>query len=323
VGEHDAADHVADAPYTKRARTQVIVDDYTTSLELYSGRFGAEAFGVRRPAHREQHLVGIHRAAALAAGREANLQRASGFRDLSDLAAGVDLRAKAGEVLHVGVDDVRLDHGEDLREHLEHGDLAAQGREHGRELHADHAAADDGEARGHLLQLEDGVGVDGELGAFERDARNGRAGGDDDVLGLQTLTGDVDRPVAHQLPGPTDDGHAAGFEKSLNAFDELVDHRAFPLLRRGPVEGDVVGDDAEWGAALGKRVQLRRLEQGLGGNAATDQAGAAQPVLLDDGCVRPELRGAERCHVSARSATHHHDVERSRHIAPIYSPYQT
>ena len=87
-------------------------------------------------------------------------------------------------MLGVDGDQVGIHHGEDLGQHLEHGHLGAQRREHGRELHAHHASADDGEPARDLLQFKDLVGVDGELGALERDARDRRTCRDHDVLGL-------------------------------------------------------------------------------------------------------------------------------------------
>src|SRR5260370_9549002 len=84
VGEHDAADHVADRPHALSARAQVIVHDNAATLELDAGRLGAEAFGVSRAAHCEQHLVSADRT-TLRAGREADLQAAICPGDPTDL----------------------------------------------------------------------------------------------------------------------------------------------------------------------------------------------------------------------------------------------
>ena len=55
--------------------------------------------------------------------------------------------------------------------------------------------------------------------------------------------------------------------------------------------------------------RVRVLEQRLGGNAAPDQAGAAERLLLlDDGDLLAELRGANRGHVAAGTRADHHDI---------------
>ena len=167
--QHDAPDNVADRPHALRRGSQVPIDDDAAALQLHAGLLSAEALCIRRATDGQQDLVGIDRAAFAALG-EAHLQAALGLDDLGDLAVGVNRAADSGEVLRVDGDEVRVDHRQYLRQHLQHGDLAAQRGEHRGELHADDASADDREPLRHVLQLEDLVRVDGELGALERDA---------------------------------------------------------------------------------------------------------------------------------------------------------
>ena len=55
--------------------------------------------------------------------------------------------------------------------------------------------------------------------------------------------------------------------------------------------------------------RVRVLEQRLGRNAAPDQAGAAERLLLlDDGHLLAELRGADRGDVAARAGADHDDI---------------
>ena len=104
-------------------------------------------------------------------------------------------------MLGVGGDQVGVDHRENLRQHLQHRDLGAERREHRRELHPDHAAADDSKPGRNLSELEDAVGVDRQLGALQGDARDGRAGRDDDVFGGDRLAVDGDLAFARQPRG--------------------------------------------------------------------------------------------------------------------------
>ena len=55
--------------------------------------------------------------------------------------------------------------------------------------------------------------------------------------------------------------------------------------------------------------RVRVLEQRLGGNAAPDQAGAAERfLLLDDRDLQSQLRGANRGDIPAGARANHYDV---------------
>src|SRR5207245_9260597 len=134
--------------------------------------------------------------------------------------------------------------------------LAAQRREHRRKLPADDAAADHGEPPRYLLQLQDLVRVDRELRSRERNPRHGRPRLDDDVLRLKLLPRNVDDAFSGEASASFQRGDAAGLQQAFNTLDELVDHLALPFLRGGPVEADVVGDQAEGLPRLGEGVEL-------------------------------------------------------------------
>ena len=304
VGEHDPADHVADRPHAIRARAQVVIHHDPAAVQLDAGLLRVEPLRVGSAADRKQDLVRVDRA-ALAAGREAHLQSAVAFDDLGDLAVGVDLATDFAQVLGVDRDQVGVDHREHLGQHLEHRHLAAEGGKHRCELHAHHAAADHREPARHLLQLEDLVGVDRELGSGQRDSRDGGPGRDHDVLGLQAIAGNLDHTFAREASAAFEGRDAACFEQALNAFDQLVDDGALSLLGGGPVEADVVGDEPERRSVPGHRVELGRLEQSLGRDAAPDQACAAHPVLLHDGGPGAELGGAQSGDVAPRATADH------------------
>src|SRR5262249_17496851 len=79
------------------------------------------------------------------------------------------------------------------------------------------------------------------------------------------------------------------------------------------VEAESIRDHPEIGALLQDRVQLRGLEHCLRRDAATDQAGPAQPVFLDDGGARPELGGSDSGHVTAWTAADDGDIKAPGH----------
>ena len=59
-------------------------------------------------------------------------------------------------------------------------------------------------------------------------------------------------------------------------------------------------------ALAGLVGDLTGVQQGLGGDAAAVQAGAAELVLLDQGDVQTELRPAQRRGVTAATAAEDH-----------------
>src|SRR5207244_9029437 len=59
VGEHDAADQIADGPHAAGGGAQMLVDHHAPALELHTCFLGAQPLGVRCAADREQHLVGV------------------------------------------------------------------------------------------------------------------------------------------------------------------------------------------------------------------------------------------------------------------------
>ena len=96
--------------------------------------------------------------------------------------------------------DVAVAAGGDLREHLEDRHVGADLAEVGGQLEPDVTAADDGDALGHLGEVEDPVRVEDMLSADPRDGRDRRPrpGGDEDILGLQLLVADLDEVAPHQ-----------------------------------------------------------------------------------------------------------------------------
>ncbi len=83
---------------------------------------------------------------------------------------------------------------------------------------------------------------------------------------------------------------------------------ACPERRRAERDAPLLG-------ALHDLQRMRVLEQRLGRDAAPDQAGAAERLLLfDDRDLKSELRGANRGHVAAGSGPDHDDVVFAGHF---------
>ncbi len=69
---------------------------------------------------------------------------------------------------------------------------------------------------------------------------------------------------------------------------------------------DLADLEAELLGALELVEELGVLEEGLGGDAAPVEAGAARPFLLDDGDFLAELGRPDRAHVTSRTAADNH-----------------
>ncbi len=103
-----------------------------------------------------------------------------------------DLHAQIAGNLHVGgaQHGIEMPHHGFAADHQRH--LAAQGLHDPGDLDGDVAAADDGDARRALVQLEETIGSGAQFGARQLRYHRIAAGGDDDVRGRRMPVGDLD-----------------------------------------------------------------------------------------------------------------------------------
>ena len=136
---------------------------------------------------------------------------------------------------------------------------------------------------------------------------------DHHVPGVDLRAVDLHGRPRQELRGSLHDGDPAGFDQPGDALDQLVDDLVLEREHRRPI-GVAGGLDAPFLRAIDRVHHRRGLQQRLGRDAATDEAGAAQPIVaLDDGdtlahLCRPESRG-----VAAGAGADHDDVVRVRH----------
>ena len=227
------------------------------------------------------------------------------------------------------LDDLRrvlVDAGQDLRQDLEHGHLAAHVGQHRGELATDRPAADDDGGSRHLRYRQQLVGRHDDL-AVDVEAGDGadlRPGGDDhgvtgdlDVarsLGrsgrvTRLASGDRDPSTLVEPPVAVVDRDLPTLEQRRHAAHELVDDRLLALHRDRPVDLGLTGVDAERGRFADGSVDVRGLEQLLCGDAADVEAGATDPALLDQGHVEPGAGAVERRCVAAGTAANDDDIE--------------
>ena len=140
--------------------------------------------------------------------------------------------------------------------------------------------------------------------------RAGRgSGGQDQVVGggldvARLAARDADAGRAGQHAVAAQDGDLVLLHQELDAADVLVDHGVAALGQRAVVEADaLVAGQAELGALLGHAMkEVGGLEQRLRRDAAAVEAGAAEPVALDEADREAELRGADGAHVAHAAA---------------------
>ena len=229
---------------------------------------------------------------------------------------GLDAAAQLeGHVLHGGAGlggQVVVHEGQDLGGHLDDGHLGAEGGVQGSELDADDAAADDREAGRDLGQREDARGVDQRrvvLGAGQRGHSRHGTRGDDDVVGGVGRALDGHATGGIEVAAAVDDGHAGLTLGRGNSGDQALDDLILPGLHLLPVDGHALRIHAELAGFLGVQVVLRAVEQGLGGDAAHVQAGAAQVLLLDEGNLLARVSEALSGQVAAGARTEDDDVK--------------
>ena len=117
------------------------------------------------------------------------------------------------------------------------------------------------------------------------------------------------RPSGASVPVPGDDRDLAALQQRLEAADEPVDDRLLAHLRLGELDRRRRRVHAELGRAPHRAQHLGGLQQLLGRDAAAVQAGAAEPLLLDDRDAHARRRAVERGRVAARTTAEHDEIE--------------
>src|SRR5579872_1449690 len=295
------------------ARAHPLVDPHETPLVHLDPRpLPEEVVGERAPADRDDDRVDHDRLAlAEAHGRAvaARLVAVHGY-------AGVDGDPPLLERAHDDVGDVAVAAREQLRERLEHRHLHAEVRHHRGELAADGAPADDGgrarerRQREHLVGGHDVLAVGLEAG----DEPRHRPGRQHDVAAGEPCRravgeGDLDDLAGKELPGPLEDLVLPLLHQPREPAVQLVDHLVLAVLADGEVDGRLARLHAELLRAGNGAVDLGRLEELLGRDAAAVKAGAAHLLLLDDGDREAGRTCVERGGVPGGPPTDDDDVE--------------
>ena len=318
-----AKDAVADGVHAGDIGLHLIVDDDAAAVVVHSTGFQVQGSGVGTAADGHQDLL------SLEGDRLAGLVLADHLsahgRGLHGLHGALQVEVHA-HLLHVGNADggqVAVQHGQHVVQSLDNGDLGAEGRVGAGQLQANDAAADDDHALGQGLQAQGAGGVDA-VGVLLQ-ARDGRlrvdgAGSHDDGIGGHLLGGAVsllDRQLllAHKGGLAVDLLDLVHLQQAGHAAGQLGGDVVLVLDDLGEVDLHTLDLDADLSALVADVLhQLSGVQQALGGDAAHVQAGTAQVLLLDDGNLGAQLRGADGGHIAAGAAADNNDLH--THVPP-------
>jgi hypothetical protein len=135
------------------------------------------------------------------------------------------------------------------------------------------------------------------------------------VAALVALAVDLDGVLRHELARALDQRDLAGLHQALQPLVEAGDHVVLVGVDPAHVDARQRALHAEL-LSLARGVgDLGRVQEGLGGDAAAVQAGAADLVLLHQRDRQAELGGAERAGVPARARAEDDDVVRVAHCS--------
>src|SRR5258708_5672705 len=312
VCEHRRAGDVADGVDALDAGLHLFSDADEPALgELDALLLEPDVLDVGRASSRDEHDVGLE-LLLLARGLDRHRHGILSDLHVGDLRAGehVDLSLLEDALDFLGAFGV-LD-GEDVRMNLEKGNLRAERSEDVGELAAHGARANDDDGLRRLLEHEGLVGRDDRLAIqLEADLRKAfyaRAGGDDDgllpvvLLFLSLLAFHADATLTLPFPRTLLPRDLVLLEEELDALGILGADATRAFHGDAEVELRLTHVHAEVLRLLHLLGERCRLEKGLGGNAAPEDARTAEPLALHDGGVEPQLRGAGGAHIPRGAA---------------------
>ena len=313
VGQQRLADDIADRPDAAHAGAALVIDLYETAIDQFQPHcLDAPTLQAGLAADGDEDLVGLDA-----------LGRALGVFVFEEglLALGNDALRLAGEV-HIDLvllqphrdrtGDLLVIDRQDGRRRLDKGDLGAELAHRNAQFQTDIAGADNDESFRQFGQIErlgrtDHGFAKRQEGQFDLD----RAGGDDDILGI-----DLDLAAILEIDdtglgtvefGPAGNVFRTGcLEQLRDTAGQLGDDAVLPAFQLAHVEGRCGSEGNPQRIAAGMFAHIlelaRRMDDGLGGNTAAIEAGAPEPVPVDDNDIKAQLAGADRGGITARAA---------------------
>ena len=322
MGQHREAGHVARRIDARDVRAHLLIDLDAIGTaggiqgEFHPDVFQADALETGPAAHGDKDLVPLRPAGVSVRILIDDFVPFHG----DDLAAEMELHALLRVLGLEHRADLVVQRAQDLREHLHHRHLRADGIEEARELHPDDAAADDHERFGLGFQRQDlPVGDDHVSEAFAKagDGRNRRLGartdqqvasligrfpaGDDEAFGAAALDDGLFLDNLH-LGVPHLDPHAA---------DEFLHHLLLALEDGAEIDGGALDVHAVFVGVPAVIIDFGAVQQRLGRDAALIQAYPAQFPFLEEDDRQAGGTGALRGHIAAGASPDDREIVHS------------
>ena len=180
------------------------------------------------------------------------------------------------------------------------------------EFHPDIAAADGGHASGKLVEVEEGVAVDGEIGTRDGERSRSRPAVDHHVLGVQAVAVADHHHIGGREPGdPAQQADAGGLQLRNDALRPRPHQRPLGGHRGMPVQPQAIGGEQPAVAVVAGVAQgVGDVDQEGLGVAAAQGAGAPGAALVDDHGREPGGGGGggHRAATAAAADDDHRDV---------------
>jgi len=206
-------------------------------------------------------------------------------------------------------------------ERLDDRDVGTEGAPHAGELRADDAATEDDRRARHPVEGECLVGR--QHAAADLQTGQGprvRAGAEHDVLARQGAVAHLDGVRAGELAVARHDLDLAGLDEPLQALVEAPDHVVLVLVHAAHVDALEVRVHPEARTLAGVVRQLGGVQEGLGRDATSVEAGATHLVGLDQGDGLAQFGGAQCGGVAAAASAQDHDVESGAVVGHVRTP---
>lgn len=322
VGQHGAADHVADGKDVLEVGAVVLVDLHEAAfIQCEAHRVGPEALRVRDAADGHDQLVETRGDFLVLLGvRDAHA--AVVLLDGGDVHTEVEVQALFLEELQAFLGNRVVGGHQEAGQGFQDGHVGAQAAPDAAEFQADDARADhaeflrDGREFQRAAVLHD-VPAEGRQG----ERAGAAAGRDDHARGADLGAGGVHDPAvtvrADQFAQPEERRDLVLLEQVRHAARQFVDHAVLAAQHLRDVQGRALHVDAVLGEVILHDLELlTAVQHRLAGNAAHVQAGASQAGLavplegVHAGRFEAQLGRTNGRHVTRGAATNHQYVER-------------
>ena len=183
---------------------------------------------------------------------------------------------------------VVVEAAQDLLAAIKHRGRGPQPIEDAGEFDGDITAADDGDALGHLGEMKNLVRGDGVFDAGDIGQRRAPAGGDQDGLGGDFFTADIQRMrIDKSRPGAIGLDAGIAQDRAVDGF-QAVDFLVLGGDQAGPGKRRAVDGPAEALGVFEILAEVAGVDHQFFRHAAADHAGAAEAVFLGNADFGPE-----------------------------------